>query len=132
MNRRAFTRASRDESGSAVVDFVLVSALLTTIFLATVQLALVLHIRNTVTDAAASGARYGALADRSPADAKDRTQQLLMATLGPDYAGNVRVTEEVFQGIRTLKVSVRSPLPVLGLMGPAAAMEISGHAALQP
>jgi Flp pilus assembly protein TadG len=132
MSRRASIRACSDESGSAVVDFVLVSALLTTIFLATVQLALVLHVRNTVTDAAASGARYGALADRAPADAKDRTEKLLTAALGPDYAANVRVAEEEFHGIRTLKVSVRAPLPVLGLMGPATVMEISGHAALQP
>ena len=48
-----------------MVDFVLVGALLTLFFLAIVQLTLVLHVRNTLIDAAASGARYGTLADRS-------------------------------------------------------------------
>ncbi|WP_434621546.1 TadE family protein [Arthrobacter sp. A5] len=120
------------ESGSAVVDFVLVGALLTVLFLAVVQLALVLHVRNTAVDAAASGARYGTLADRGAADAKTRTEQLISAALSPDYAKEVTVTEEMYLGIRTLKVTVRSPLPVLGLIGPGSALEVSGHAALQP
>ena len=59
----------------------LVGALLTLFFLAIVQLTLVLHVRNTLIDAAASGARYGTLADRSAADAKDRTVQLITAAL---------------------------------------------------
>ena len=65
------------ERGSAVVDFVLVGALLTMFFLAIIQLALVLHVRNTLIDAAASGARYGTLADRSAADARQRTGELI-------------------------------------------------------
>ncbi len=120
------------ESGSAVVDFVLVGALLTVLFLAVIQLALVLHVHNTAVDAAASGARYGTLADRGPADAKTRTEQLIAAALSPDYAREVTVTEETYLGVRTLKVTVRSPLPMLGLIGPGSAVEVSGHAALQP
>ena len=46
------------ERGSAVVDFVLVGGY---DVLAILQLTLVLHIRNTLIDAAASGARYGTL-----------------------------------------------------------------------
>ena len=53
------------EQGSAVVDFVLVGGLLTMFFLAIIQLTLILHVRNTLIDAAASGARYGTLADRA-------------------------------------------------------------------
>ena len=56
-----------------MVDFVLVGGLLTLFFLAIVQLTLVLHVRNTLIDAAASGARYGTLADRNAEDARDRT-----------------------------------------------------------
>ncbi|MCY0903586.1 TadE family protein [Arthrobacter sp. H14-L1] len=123
---------SEAQAGSAVVDFVLVGALLTVLFLAIMQLTLVLHVRNTVVDAAASGARYGTLGDRNAADAKDRTEQLITGALNADYARAVAVTEEVYLGVRTLKVTVSSPLPVLGLIGPGSAMEVSGHAALQP
>ncbi|MET0782884.1 MAG: TadE/TadG family type IV pilus assembly protein, partial [Leifsonia flava] len=67
----------RDERGSAVVEFTLVSVLLTTLALAVVQLALALHVRNTVIDAAAEGARYAALADNTLADGEERTRMLI-------------------------------------------------------
>src|SRR5215207_3315744 len=70
-------KAEAGERGSAVVDFVLVGSLLTLFFLAIIQLTLVLHVRNTLIDAAASGARYGTLADRGAADAQERTRSLI-------------------------------------------------------
>ncbi|MDN4645550.1 TadE/TadG family type IV pilus assembly protein [Arthrobacter sp. PsM3] len=121
-----------DERGSAVVDFVLVGGLLTLFFLAIVQLTLVLHVRNTLIDAAASGARYGTLADRSAVDAKDRASQLISIALNPEFAQNVTTSEATYQGIRTLEVTVRAPLPVIGLIGPRAVLEVKGHAAIQP
>ena len=42
--------------------------------LAVVQLALALHVRNTVIDAAAEGARFASLAGSSPADGVARTR----------------------------------------------------------
>ncbi len=120
------------ERGSAVVDFVLVGALLTIFFLAIIQLTLVLHVRNTLIDAAASGARYGTLADRNAADARDRTGELIGMALNPDFAKDVTTTEVTFQGIRALEVTVRAPLPVIGLIGPRDALEVKGHAAIQP
>ncbi|MDQ0209786.1 MULTISPECIES: TadE family protein [Arthrobacter] len=122
--------ASRgDERGSAVVDFVLVGGLLTVFFLAVIQLALVLHVRNTLIDAASSGARYGTLADRTPADARERTADLIGTALNADFARDVSTSEASFQGIRTLEVTVRAPLPVIGLIGPVGALEVRGHAA---
>ncbi len=123
--------AGRD-SGSAVVDFVLVGALLTLFFLAIVQLALVLHVRNTLIDAAASGARYGTLADRGAADARERTTALIGVALTPEFARDVSTAEATYQGIRTLEVTVRAPLPVIGLIGPRELLEVKGHAAIQP
>ena len=120
------------ERGSAVVDFVLVGALLTVFFLALIQLTLVLHVRNTLIDATASGARYGTLADRSPEDARVRTAQLIGLALNPGFAMDVATSESTYQGIRTLKVTVRAPLPVIGLIGPGALLEVAGHAAIQP
>ncbi|BCW72042.1 hypothetical protein NicSoilB8_30860 [Arthrobacter sp. NicSoilB8] len=120
------------EHGSAVVDFVLIGSLLTLFFLAIVQLTLVLHVRNTLIDAAASGARYGTLADRGSGDARDRTVQLITAALNAEFAGDVTTSESTYQGIRTLEVTVRAPLPVIGFIGPRALLEVRGHAAIQP
>ncbi|MCX6500038.1 MAG: pilus assembly protein [Arthrobacter sp.] len=120
------------EHGSAVVDFVLVGTLLTLFFLAIIQLALVLHVRNTLIDAAASGARYGTLADRGAADAKERTTQLIGVALTAEFARDVSTTETSYGGIRTLEVTVRAPLPVIGLIGPREMLEVKGHAAIQP
>jgi hypothetical protein len=120
------------EHGAAVVDFVLIGALLTLFFLAIVQLTLIQHVRNTLIDAAASGARYGTLADRSAGDAKDRTVQLITAALNPEFARDVTTSESMYQGIRTLEVTVRAPLPVIGFIGPRAFLEVNGHAAIQP
>ena len=128
----AARRGWPDERGSAVVDFVLVGGLLTLFFLAIVQLTLVLHVRNTLIDAAASGARYGTLADRGAGDARDRTAQLIGVALNPDFATDVTTGETTYQGIRTLEVTVRAPLPVIGLIGPRAVLEVKGHAAIQP
>lgn len=118
------------EGGTAVVDFALVGGLLTVIFIAIVQLTLVLHVRNTLIDAAASGARYGTLADRNPEDAVARTEELIRGSLADSYGSDVAVGESTAGGVRTLEVVVRAPLPVIGLIGPAGVMEVRGHAAL--
>lgn len=120
------------QRGSAVVDFVLIGGLLTMFFLAIIQLALILHVRNTLIDAAASGARYGTLADRNSEDARDRTAGLITTALNAEFSRDVRAGETVYQGVRTLEVTVRAPLPIIGFVGPAAVLEVKGHAAIQP
>ncbi|MCU1512385.1 MAG: TadE family protein [Arthrobacter sp.] len=115
-----------------MVDFVLVGGLLTLFFMAIIQLTLVLHVRNTLIDAAASGARYGTLADRSATDARDRTAQLISVALSPDFANEVSTSETVYLGVPTLEVTVRAPLPVIGLIGPRQSLEVKGHAAIRP
>lgn len=120
------------EQGSAVVDFVLVGGLLTVFFLAIIQLTLILHVRNTLIDAAASGARYGTLADRGAADAEERTRGLIGVALNPGFAEHVSTSEVTVQGFRTLEVTVRAPMPVIGLIGPREMLEVKGHAAVQP
>ena len=119
-----------NERGSAVVDFVLVGALLTLFFMSIVQLMLVLHVRNTLIDAAASGARYGALSDRTLMDARARTAELIGGALNSDFARDITSTEITIDGIRTLEVTVKAPLPVVGLIGPSEVLEVKGHADL--
>ncbi|MGW6174588.1 TadE family protein [Arthrobacter sp. NPDC055138] len=122
-------RSGSTDRGSANVDFVLVGGVLTLIFVSIMQLTLILHVRNTLIDAAGSGARYGTLADRGAADAQERTEALISAALTGEYAQDVHVEEVLRSGVPTLRVTVRAPLPALGLIGPAGALEVDGHAA---
>ena len=117
------------EDGSAVVEFVLVGVLLTMLTLAVLQLGVALLVRNTVFDAAAEGARYGALADNVPADAAGRTRELITETIGGDYARDIRVTTGDWMGHPAVVVTVRATLPVFGLLGIGGGLEVSGHAA---
>lgn len=119
------------ERGAAVVDFVLVSALLAIMFMALIQMALVLHVRNTVADAASSAARYGALADRTAADAQQRAEVLLSSSLGPDYAKSIVAEQTTHNSVPTIQVTVTAPWPVIGLLGIGGELKMSGHAAIQ-
>ncbi|QEO10463.1 TadE/TadG family type IV pilus assembly protein [Protaetiibacter larvae] len=121
--------ALRDDTGSAPVEFVLVGVLLTFLTLAVLQLALALHIRNTVLDAAAEGARFGALADNTPADAGPRTAELISTAIGPDYAREIEVRAGSWMGAPAVIVTVRTTLPLVGLLGADRALEVEGHAA---
>ncbi len=52
----------------------MVAALLALLFVLTLQLAVLVHVRNTLIDAASTGARFGALDDRSAEDGVARTE----------------------------------------------------------
>lgn len=125
-----FRRRQANELGAATVDFALIGGLLTVIFIAIVQLTLVLHVRNTLIDAASSGARYGTLADRSPADAASRTHSLITGAINSAYAQDVSVRQVDEEGVPILQVTIRAPIPVIGLIGPSGTMEVTGRAAL--
>jgi Flp pilus assembly protein TadG len=122
---------SRDETGSAVVEFTLVGVLLTILTLGVIQLGLALHVRNTVLDAAAEGARFGALADNAPADGVARTRDLIAEAIGADYATDVSVGTGEWMGHPAVTITVRTTLPVVGLLGVGGALEVSGHAAIE-
>lgn len=128
---RPLRAAFRDESGSAVVEFTLVSVILVALAVAVLQLALALHVRNTVLDAAAEGARYAALADNGLADGVARTRTLITAALGPGYAVDVDAGLSQYGGHPSTRITVRSALPLAGLLGPAHGLEVVGHAALE-
>ncbi|MEO8528343.1 MAG: TadE/TadG family type IV pilus assembly protein, partial [Pseudolysinimonas sp.] len=107
----------RDEEGSAVVEFTLVGVLLTLLTLAVLQLGIALHVRNTVLDAAAEGARFGALADNTPADGVVRTRELITEAIGADYATDVDVSGGSWMGHPAVTITVHTTLPVIGLIG---------------
>ena len=120
------------ERGSAVVDFALVGALLSLVFLSVVQLGLVVHVRNTLVDCAAEGARYGARADRSPSDGVQRTRALVASELSAGYAARVgaRITAGTVdrEGARAVEVRLSAPLPLVGMAGPSGLLSVAGHA----
>ena len=110
----------------------LVGALLTLVFVGIVQLGVVLHVRNTLIDSAAEGARYGAFADRTPEQGAQRTRDLITMSLSPRYARDVRAGQADIAGIRTVEVTVVAPLPVIGLLGPSRVLSVSGHGMKEP
>lgn len=125
---RAADAAAERERGSAIVDFVLVGALTSLLFAAVLQLALVQHVRNTLVDCAAEGARYAALADRSEEDGAERTRALVTAALSADYAQDVTARRAEVDGLDVVEVRITAPLPVAGLLGPARGLTVVGHA----
>jgi Flp pilus assembly protein TadG len=129
--RRGEADLVRSETGSAIAEFSLVVLLLTMLTLAVAQLALALHVRNTVLDAAAEGARFAALAGSGPGDGVARTRELIDAALASEYAADVVADETTQGGIPVIEVTVRAPLPLMGLFGPPGSLEVSGHAAVE-
>jgi Flp pilus assembly protein TadG len=116
------------ERGAAVVDFALVSGLLALLFAGVVQVTLAVHVRNTLVDCAAEGARYAALADRTPEDGVARTRALIDASLAAGYAERVSAVETDLRGLPVVEVRVTAPLPVVGLLGPGGTLSVAGHA----
>ena len=118
----------RVERGSAVVDFVLVLVVLVPLFLGIIQVALVLHVRNTLTSAASEGARYAATVDR-PLDAGvAKTRQQIAGAIAERFASDVTVAAVDVRGAPGVRVDVVAEVPPLGLWGPAVRLSVSGHA----
>lgn len=101
------------------------------LFASVLQLALVQHVRNTSVDAAAEGARYAALVGRTPAEGAQRTADLLRSSLAERYAQDVTARRVDAGGLDLVEVTVRVPLPVVGLLGPGGVMELDGHAPVE-
>jgi hypothetical protein len=119
------------DRGSAVAEFAMVGAILTVLTVSVLQLAIALHIRNTVLDAASEGARFAALADNGPADGVARCRTLITLAIGADYARDISVSTGDWRGDPAVTVTVRTTLPVIGLIGIAGAVEVSGHAVVE-
>ncbi len=117
----------RDESGAAVVDFVLVSLVLVPLVLGLVQVGLVLHVRNTLAAAASEGARYGATIDRGPGDAVARTREQVRGAVADRFADDVSASTTTVGGVPTVTVTVRAVVPPLGLWGPGVGLSVTGH-----
>ena len=104
--------------------------LVVTLFLLVLQVAFVLHTRNVLVASAQEGARYGANADRGTADAAARTREVVADALSPTIAGRMSydAAEVVQDGVLTVRVTVRGPLPLVLLPAGPLRIAVSGSA----
>ena len=121
-------RRRRSDVGSAIVDFALVSVVLVPLFFGILQLALIWHVKTTLTSAASEGARYGAAYNRTTVDGQRRTSQVIDETFGTDFRDQVAASDSTVSGQPGVEVDVSAQVPVLGFWGPTITVEVSGHA----
>ena len=121
---RRLRQALDDEEGSSPVEFVLVGGLLTLLTVAVLQLALAVYVRNVVHDAAVEGAFHAALADTTLTEGAARTRDLIGRAVATSYAEDVTAVELG----ETVRVTVRTTLPLLGLWGSSRALEVTADA----
>ncbi|MGZ4441759.1 MAG: TadE/TadG family type IV pilus assembly protein [Nocardioidaceae bacterium] len=121
-------RGRPDQRGSAVVDFVLGVVVLVPLFLGLLQVALVLHVRNTLTSAASEGARYAATADEPLTAGVARTREQIAGALAARFARDVTARPAEVLGAPGVEVDVVAEVPALGLWGPAVRLTVRGHA----
>lgn len=122
--------AAERDRGSAPAEFVMVAGLLVLLVLGVIQLCAALLVRNTLADAAEQGAREAALADRTLADGTDRTREVITAAFGAGYSAEVAGSTGEWQGHPIAIVTVRAPLPVIGLFGVDGALDVQGRAVM--
>ena len=118
------------ERGNSTVEFVLVSVLVVALFLLVLQVAFTLHTRNLLVASAQEGARYGANADRGPADAAARTREVVADAFSPTLAGRMSYdADEVAVGGRAaMRVTVTGPVPIVFLPAGPFSITVRGHA----
>ncbi|MCY7402032.1 MAG: pilus assembly protein [Nocardioides sp.] len=121
-------RARCDDRGSAIVDFVLILLVLLPLVIGILQLALVLHVRNTLASAAAEGARHAAVVGSSPTAGRAKVEELISGALSADFVRTVTVRADDVQGAAGYEAVVEAKIPVLGLGGPAISVRVVGHA----
>jgi hypothetical protein len=101
------------------------------LFVAVLQLTIVLHVRNTLVDSAGEGARYGALVGHDAADGAQRSRDLIAQSVSSAYAQGVSAGRTTIDGLEVVEVEVQAPLPLVGLVGPAGTLTVRGHALVE-
>ena len=107
---------ARGGRGAAIVDFVLVLAVLVPL------------VRNTLIAAASEGARYAATLDRDESDGEARTRSQIDGALAAEYAEDVDAHAVMIDGAPGIEVTVHAVVPALGLGGPGISLTVTGHA----
>ncbi|MCG7421767.1 pilus assembly protein [Micrococcus porci] len=116
------------DRGSVVAENAMVTALLVLLFAAVLQVGIIVHVRNVMIDAASAGARYGALADRDPAEGAARARDVLSASVPGQSGAQVRSEPTTVGGVPVVRVTITSSLPGLGFLPGPVPIEVHGHA----
>jgi hypothetical protein len=116
---------SRD-NGSAPVEFVLLVPFVVAVVVAVLQLALVLHVRATMTSAAAEAARYAANSDVGASGAPGKSREILQDSGIASLMTAVSARRINRSGVATIEVDLTARVPLLGLLGPTT-MTVRGH-----
>lgn len=106
----------------------MLAGLISVIALVAVQFAVVLHVRNTATAHVIEGARTGARADATPQQGAARASELIGSSLIGDADVPVSARRTSVDGVDVVEVSARIPMPLLGPLGPAEALTVTGQA----
>jgi Flp pilus assembly protein TadG len=127
-------RRRGSDRGAATVDFVLVGALVTLMFLAVLQLGIDFYVRNVLAACLADGARYGANSDiASPAAAANRANQEIRQTLGSAYATAQPAPSADLAGATAVRVTAWALLPLLAWFLPfGPVVHANGEALMEP
>ena len=118
----------RNERGAAIVDVVLVMAVLVPVVFGIMQVALVMFVRNTLASAAAEGARLAATSDRGPSDGAALTRAQVDGAVSGRFAQDVSARQVGTQ----VEVTVQARVPALGIGGPSVELTVTGHAVEEP
>ena len=110
------------------MDFVLVLLLLLPLVTGILQLALVLHVRNTLASAAAEGARFAAVAGSSAQAGETKAREQIEGAISGRFAEDVSITRASVGGAPGFEATIVADVPVLGLGGPAIRVAVTGHA----
>ncbi len=102
--------------------------MLVPLFFGVLQLALVWHVKTTLTSAASEGARYGAAYNRAASDGQQRTAAVIDDVFGAGFGDSVTAADVSINGQPAVEVAVTAEVPVLAFWGPTITVETRGHA----
>lgn len=124
------SRSWRQDEGSAVAEFALITPLLLLVALAVLQVALALHVRTSLTSAAAEAARGAALAGSDLRLGEARARDFLATSLAGGAVHSVSGNLRTVQGTPMVEMHVTADLPLIGLFGPVP-MTVTGRAVVE-
>lgn len=103
----------RSSRGSILVEWIAVSVNLTFLFLSILQIGFFLHVKNTIIDSAAEGARMAGLLYATDIDGIELSRKLITSAISAEYARNISIRRTA----NTVTVEVVAPVPIIATMG---------------
>jgi hypothetical protein len=118
----------RNDRGSASVESLGVSVLVTILALAILQFAVIAHVRAVVVDSAIAGAAFGSYADSTLTAGIERTRYLLEIGVAADLIESVSGRTTTIRGRPVRVVTVNYRVPAFALWVPSVSDRVSARA----